>query len=110
MHDCVAQGCQWAIGGLHDQGWQERPIFGKIRFMNYKGCQRKFDIPSYVRRIGDLDGSGATGGGAGGRAAVATKATKSTKSTKKHKAQMPSISAPPKKKAKKVKAKAVDLF
>eukprot|EP01052_Picozoa_sp_SAG31_P059789 SAG31_NODE_19045_length_613_cov_1.231518_1_plen_128_part_10 len=22
------QGCQWAIGGLHDQGWQERPVFG----------------------------------------------------------------------------------
>ena len=23
-------------GGIHDQGWGERPIFGKIRFMNYQ--------------------------------------------------------------------------
>lgn len=22
-------------GGVHDQGWGERPIFGKIRYMNY---------------------------------------------------------------------------
>merc|ERR1712146_275886 len=46
-------GCQWAIGGLHDQGWREREIFGKIRFMNYKGCARKFDIQKYVRNISD---------------------------------------------------------
>jgi deoxyribodipyrimidine photo-lyase len=26
------------------QGWGERPIFGKIRYMNYAGCKRKFDI------------------------------------------------------------------
>lgn len=29
-------GCLWSIGGIHDQGWGERPIFGKIRFMNYE--------------------------------------------------------------------------
>uniref|UniRef100_A0A8C1MQH0 Deoxyribodipyrimidine photo-lyase n=1 Tax=Cyprinus carpio TaxID=7962 RepID=A0A8C1MQH0_CYPCA len=37
-------GCMWSICGIHDQGWAERPIFGKIRFMNYAGCKRKFDL------------------------------------------------------------------
>lgn len=43
-------GCMWSIGGIHDMGWTERPIFGKIRFMNYAGCKRKFNIPSLVAR------------------------------------------------------------
>jgi hypothetical protein len=29
MLRCVA-------GGIHDQGWGERAVFGKIRYMNYK--------------------------------------------------------------------------
>ena len=29
-------------------GWGERSIFGKIRYMNYQGCKRKFDIKTYV--------------------------------------------------------------
>eukprot|EP00878_Enallax_costatus_P010570 GHUV01011038.1.p1 GENE.GHUV01011038.1~~GHUV01011038.1.p1 ORF type:complete len:423 (+),score=110.07 GHUV01011038.1:141-1409(+) len=41
-------GVMWSIGGIHDQGWGERPIFGKIRYMNYAGCKRKFDIPKYI--------------------------------------------------------------
>ncbi|KAL5275512.1 phr family protein [Megaselia abdita] len=45
-------GCMWSIGGIHDQGWAERSIFGKIRFMNYQGCKRKFDVPAFVRRYG----------------------------------------------------------
>lgn len=32
-------------------GWTERAIFGKIRYMNYAGCKRKFDIQAYVSRI-----------------------------------------------------------
>ncbi|GFP81816.1 deoxyribodipyrimidine photo-lyase [Phtheirospermum japonicum] len=47
-------GCMWSICGVHDQGWKERPIFGKIRYMNYAGCKRKFDVDgyiSYVKRI-----------------------------------------------------------
>jgi len=45
-------GCAWAIGGLHDRAWgPERPIFGKIRFMNLAGCKRKFDISAYVARV-----------------------------------------------------------
>nr|AOQ25781.1 deoxyribodipyrimidine photolyase-like protein [Actinia tenebrosa] len=43
-------GCMWSICGIHDQGWKERPIFGKIRYMNYKGCQRKFDVAAFVKR------------------------------------------------------------
>jgi deoxyribodipyrimidine photo-lyase len=38
----------WSIAGIHDQGWAERPVFGKIRYMNYNGCKRKFDIKAYV--------------------------------------------------------------
>ncbi|KAL1529069.1 hypothetical protein AB1Y20_000031 [Prymnesium parvum] len=41
-------GCAWSVMGTHDMGWTERPIFGKIRFMNYAGCKRKFDIAKYV--------------------------------------------------------------
>lgn len=36
-------------GGV--QGWTERDIFGKIRFMNYNGCKRKFDIPGYIMSV-----------------------------------------------------------
>nr|QDO16452.1 CPD photolyase [Crypthecodinium cohnii]USW07795.1 CPD photolyase [Crypthecodinium cohnii] len=43
-------GCMWSICGIHDMGWTERPIFGKIRFMNYAGCKRKFNIPNFVKR------------------------------------------------------------
>ena len=41
----------WAVAGVHDQGWKERPVFGKVRFMNYAGCKRKFDVGAYVARI-----------------------------------------------------------
>ncbi|XP_023171500.1 deoxyribodipyrimidine photo-lyase-like isoform X1 [Drosophila hydei] len=45
-------GCMWSIGGIHDQGWKERAIFGKIRYMNYQGCKRKFDVNAFVMRYG----------------------------------------------------------
>lgn len=45
-------GCMWSICGIHDQGWGERPIFGKIRYMNYDGCKRKFKIDSYIAQYG----------------------------------------------------------
>jgi len=41
-------GCAWAIGGLHDRAWKERPVFGKIRYMNRNGAKRKFDIEKYI--------------------------------------------------------------
>ena len=45
-------GCMWSIAGIHDMGWAERPVFGKIRYMNYAGCKRKFDVEAYITRIG----------------------------------------------------------
>jgi len=36
-------GCMWAIYGVHDMGWKERPVFGKIRFMNLASTLKKFD-------------------------------------------------------------------
>ncbi len=41
-------GIAWSIGGVHDRAWPERPIFGKIRYMNYEGCKRKFDVDEYI--------------------------------------------------------------
>jgi len=43
-------GIMWSIAGIHDMGWTERDIFGKIRFMNYAGCKRKFNVPGFVSR------------------------------------------------------------
>ncbi len=45
-------GTAWCIGGVHDRAWGERPVFGKIRYMNDKGCKRKFDVAAYVRKSG----------------------------------------------------------
>lgn len=49
-------GCMWSICGLHDQGWKERPVFGKIRYMNYAGCKRKFDVDAYISYVKRLVG------------------------------------------------------
>ncbi|KAM7379019.1 hypothetical protein PAMP_004597 [Pampus punctatissimus] len=43
-------GCMWSICGIHDQGWAERPVFGKIRYMNYKGCLRKFNVAQFEKK------------------------------------------------------------
>jgi len=43
-------GIAWSIGGVHDRAWQERPVFGKIRYMSYAGCARKFDVKKYCAR------------------------------------------------------------
>ncbi len=42
-------GIAWSIGGVHDRGWPERPIFGTIRYMNEAGARRKFDVNRYIR-------------------------------------------------------------
>jgi len=44
-------GIAWSIGGVHDRAWAERPVFGKIRFMNYNGCKRKFDVVGYIHKM-----------------------------------------------------------
>jgi deoxyribodipyrimidine photo-lyase len=43
-------GIAWCFG-KHDRAWQERPVFGKIRYMNAAGLNRKFDAARYVARI-----------------------------------------------------------
>jgi deoxyribodipyrimidine photo-lyase len=44
-------GCAWSIGGIHDRAWGNRPVFGKIRYMNRAGCERKFDVERYIKRM-----------------------------------------------------------
>lgn len=41
-------GILWSIAGLHDRPWAERPVFGKVRYMNFGGLKRKFDIETYI--------------------------------------------------------------
>ena len=44
-------GIAWSIGGVHDRPWVERPVFGKIRYMNYAGLTRKFkNLAAYIAR------------------------------------------------------------
>ena len=42
------------VFGLHDRPWTERPIFGKTRYMNRNGLDRKFDMEAYVKQIDRL--------------------------------------------------------
>lgn len=44
-------GIAWSIGGVHDRAWPERPVFGKIRYMNRNGCRRKFDVDRYIEMV-----------------------------------------------------------
>ncbi|MGL4868586.1 MAG: deoxyribodipyrimidine photo-lyase, partial [Cetobacterium sp.] len=43
-------GVAWCFG-KHDRAWQERKIFGKVRYMNSAGLERKFDMKKYVEKI-----------------------------------------------------------
>ncbi len=47
-------GIAWSIGGIHDRAWFERPVYGKIRYMNYNGCKRKFKVKEYIERYINL--------------------------------------------------------
>lgn len=47
----------WCFG-LHDRPWQERPIFGMIRYMNLEGMKRKTGVDAYLREIGHLQQTG----------------------------------------------------
>lgn len=49
----VRQQCFGAVVSDFDplrikRAWGERPVFGKIRYMNSKGCKRKFDVERYI--------------------------------------------------------------
>lgn len=43
-------GVIWCFG-LHDQGWRERPIWGKVRYMNDAGLKRKFNMAAYIAMV-----------------------------------------------------------
>lgn len=43
-------GISWSFG-KHDRAWKERAIFGKVRYMNDRGLERKFQIDRYVKRF-----------------------------------------------------------
>ncbi len=43
-------GVAWCFG-KHDRPWAERAIFGKVRYMNARGLERKFSIGEYVSRV-----------------------------------------------------------
>lgn len=47
-------GIAWAIGGVHDRPWFDRPIFGTIRYMSGASTGKKFDSRRYIRQITDL--------------------------------------------------------
>jgi deoxyribodipyrimidine photo-lyase len=51
-------GAAWSIGGVHDRAWPEREIFGKVRYMSYDGCRRKFDVDAYVERVNRIEKTG----------------------------------------------------
>jgi deoxyribodipyrimidine photo-lyase len=46
-------GIAWIFGN-HDRAWKERPVFGKIRYMNAAGLERKCDIGGYVDKVENL--------------------------------------------------------
>lgn len=43
-------GVLWSVGGLHDRPWANRPVFGQVRYMNARGCRRKFDVDAFIAR------------------------------------------------------------
>jgi len=47
-------GVAWCFG-MHDRPWQERPVFGKVRYMNAAGLERKFPIRDYATLYGSED-------------------------------------------------------
>lgn len=71
-------GVGWSIMGIHDMGWKERPVFGKIRYMNYAGCKRKFKVDQFVARYKDAstNAARASSGGGGGRVKLSGKKRK----------------------------------
>lgn len=46
-------GVAW-IFSKHDRAWKEREIFGKVRYMNAGGLERKFDMEKYLNKINNL--------------------------------------------------------
>jgi deoxyribodipyrimidine photo-lyase len=45
------QGIAWAIAGVHDRPWFDRPIFGTIRYMSGASTGKKFDSQRYIDNV-----------------------------------------------------------
>ena len=81
-------GVGWSIMGVHDMGWKERPVFGKIRYMNYNGCKRKFKVAVFEERYAKKQKGkissffGKAAGAAAAAAAAASKGKGKGKKTK----------------------------
>jgi deoxyribodipyrimidine photo-lyase len=43
-------GVAWAILGKFDRAWNERPVFGKIRYMSRASTGRKFNSQKYIEQ------------------------------------------------------------
>ncbi len=48
----------WCFG-LHDRPWQERAVFGTVRYMSLDGMKRKTNVDAYLREIAGLEQTGA---------------------------------------------------
>ncbi|MFO7814855.1 MAG: deoxyribodipyrimidine photo-lyase [Halanaerobiales bacterium] len=46
-------GVAW-IFGKHDRAWKERNIYGKVRYMNKTGLDRKFNMEKYLKKVDKL--------------------------------------------------------
>ncbi|MEA2070680.1 MAG: deoxyribodipyrimidine photo-lyase [Asgard group archaeon] len=46
-------GVAWCFG-KHDRAWKERKIYGKVRYMNANGLERKFAIEKYVKQVNEI--------------------------------------------------------
>jgi deoxyribodipyrimidine photo-lyase len=44
-------GIAWAIAGVHDRPWFDRPVFGTIRYMSGASTGKKFDSRLYIRNV-----------------------------------------------------------
>ena len=44
-------GIAWAMGGVHDRPWFERPIFGTVRYMSGASTGKKFDAKRYIAQV-----------------------------------------------------------
>lgn len=43
-------GIAWSVGGVHDRPWPRRTLFGRVRYMNRAGCERKFNTNAYIAK------------------------------------------------------------
>lgn len=44
---CGFAGVAWCFG-KHDRPWQPRLVLGNVRYMNFNGLKRKFDLAAYI--------------------------------------------------------------